>query len=382
MIGRSWRYGVERTERGVYCGWYECEGRVSWVTEGDIYMTEVQPKYGFPYFCRQSSKTNIPIASSKIIISDIWAFWDFLIKKHNKDKEFLFALLQQAKHFYSVAETSEFKSKPLLYYYSFLNFSKILIHIEKKFPKNAEYTHGVSEKNNQTFIHSEVKIFQSNFQNNNKKSVVYELMEILGEDLSGFQGSHQNANNKTLTLNVKELLSNCVGVHRAYSQVYSLKEHFYKLENITCCKHGKKLIFDSTIKDYSTDLDILYGTTSNNYKVTKLTTDSHPETQNTYFELSKILRNNGIWYFIGNDGYTSYLSSKQSYRYSSEIIIYLTMFYLGSITRYHPYLFDKIFSDKEQWLMSEFLTTQPKQFIFLGTAKFLGANVLKAYSSF
>lgn len=58
------------------------------------------------------------------------------------------------------------------------------------------------------------------------------------------------------------------------------------------------------------------------------------------------------------------------------------MFYLGSITRYHPYLFDKIFSDKEQWLMSEFLTTQPKQFLYLSTAKFLGVDVSKAYSSF
>jgi hypothetical protein len=58
------------------------------------------------------------------------------------------------------------------------------------------------------------------------------------------------------------------------------------------------------------------------------------------------------------------------------------MFYLGSITRYHPYLFDDIFSEKEQWLMSEFLTTQPKQYLYLATAKVLGQNVLKSYCSF
>jgi hypothetical protein len=60
----------------------------------------------------------------------------------------------------------------------------------------------------------------------------------------------------------------------------------------------------------------------------------------------------------------------------------MAMFYLGSITRYHPYLFDEIFSDKEQWLMSEFLSTQPKQFLYLATAKTLGQSVVKAYASF
>ena len=58
------------------------------------------------------------------------------------------------------------------------------------------------------------------------------------------------------------------------------------------------------------------------------------------------------------------------------------MFYLGSITRYNPYLFDKMFSDKEQWMVSEFLTTQPKQFLYLATAKILGQSILKAYTSF
>lgn len=115
---------------------------------------------------------------------------------------------------------------------------------------------------------------------------------------------------------------------------------------------------------------------------TKITTARNDKIRKDYFKLSQELRKFGIWYFIGNDGYTMYLSSLPNNRYSSEMIIYNTMFYLGSITRYHPYLFDKIFSDKEQWLMSEFLTTQPKQFLYLSTAKILGQHVLKAYSSF
>lgn len=345
-------------------------------------MTKVEPRYGFPLFSRESNNNNIAVGNTKIIISDIWAFWDFLIKKHDKDKEFLFALLQQAKNFYNVAETSEFKSKPLLYYYSFLNFSKILIHIEKGYSLNTQYTHGIGERNNTTFSHAEVKIFQSNFQGKNSKSVAYELMNLFGENTSAFTGVSSAGNDKTLTLNVKELLSNCIGVHRAYSQVYNTKEHFFKLEELICNKHGKDLIFNAKIKRYTNALNALYGITTSDYKIIQTSNNSHAETQQTYFDLSQQIRAKGIWYFVGENGYRMYLSSNTDNRYSSEMIIYLTMFYLGSITRYHPYLFDKIFSDKEQWLMSEFLTTQPKQFIYLSTAKFLGVDVLKAYSSF
>lgn len=119
-------------------------------------MTKINYKYGFPLFSRSSDI--ITIGSSKTIISDVWAFWDYLIKKHNKDKAFLFSLLQQAKNFYEVAEKSEFKSKPLLYYYSFLNFSKILIHLENSFPVTQNYNHGIGEKNNHSFSQSEIKI--------------------------------------------------------------------------------------------------------------------------------------------------------------------------------------------------------------------------------
>ncbi|WP_372587968.1 YaaC family protein [Vibrio alginolyticus] len=101
-----------------------------------------------------------------------------------------------------------------------------------------------------------------------------------------------------------------------------------------------------------------------------------------YYALSQQIRAKGIWYFIGNSGYTMYLSKCPDHRYSQESIIYMIMFYLGSITRYHPYMFDQIFSDKEQWLMSEFLSTQPKQFLYLATANTLGQIVLKAYASF
>lgn len=109
---------------------------------------------------------------------------------------------------------------------------------------------------------------------------------------------------------------------------------------------------------------------------------SYRPTRRDYAKLTDEIRFKGIWYFLGNNGYTMYLSNSSTGRYSQESIIYMVMFYLGSITRYHPYMFDEIFSDKEQWLMSEFLNTQPKQFLYLATARVLGQSVHKAYASF
>jgi hypothetical protein len=118
------------------------------------------------------------------------------------------------------------------------------------------------------------------------------------------------------------------------------------------------------------------------YYTKKVTMLTYSPTRKDYAALSAAIQAKGIWYFIGNSGYTMYLSNSITGRYSQESIIYMSMFYLGSITRYHPYMFDEIFSDKEQWLMSEFLNTQPKQFLYLATARILGQSVLKAYASF
>ncbi|MBC3861775.1 hypothetical protein H8K32_06670 [Undibacterium jejuense] len=88
-------------------------------------MTEIEMKYGFPLFTRATPLVSLG-KNEKIVISDIWAFWDYVVKKASKDRkeeDFLGSLLEQAKHFYKTAEASPVKSQPLLYYYSFLNFS-------------------------------------------------------------------------------------------------------------------------------------------------------------------------------------------------------------------------------------------------------------------
>lgn len=341
-------------------------------------MTEIEMKYGFPLFAKPTSIVSLG-GNEKLVISDIWAFWDYVVKKASKDKkteDFLNSLLEQAKHFYITAESSPTKSQPLLYYYSFLNFAKILINLGTYHGPGKKYFHGITESNNRKFLHSEVT---KQNQKTNVVQVAHEVVRI-------FDPTIPTGN---LTLKVRELLTHCVGVHRAYSEIYNQQEVFFRLKDAKLFKNGKELVFKAEVLCSSKDVPsiIARGYTISQedgryFYAERQLIASYTPARKDYSSLSSVIQSKGIWCFIGNNGYTMYLSNSTVGRYSQESIIYMSMFYLGSITRYHPYLFDEIFSDKEQWLMSEFLSTQPKQFLYLATAKTLGQTVVKAYASF
>lgn len=91
--------------------------------------------------------------------------------------------------------------------------------------------------------------------------------------------------------------------------------------------------------------------------------------------LSKKIRDIGIWSVFDGDKYRLYISDKAS-KISSASIIYHCLFFFGSITRYHPDMFDDILSAKEYWLVGEFLKTQPSQFLYMMISKINGAEVL------
>lgn len=341
-------------------------------------MVEIEMKYGFPLFAKPASIVNLG-KNEKLVISDIWAFWDYVIKKASCDKKqenFLRSLLEQSKHFYQTAENSPVKSQPLLYYYSFLNLSKIMINMHGSFGPRMMYMHGMKENHNHKFLHSEIT---KQLQKQNIVQVAHEVVSIFDPNIT----------TQNLQLNVKDMLNHCVGVHRAYCEIYGQAEVFCRITKHKLYKHGKKLIYKAFIQcteEQTHDLIALgYDITIDEngiYYTESIDTTSYKPTRRDYANLSAAIRQKGIWYFIGNNGYTMYLSLDSSMRHSQESIIYMMMFYLGSITRYHPYMFDEIFSDKEQWLMSEFLSTQPKQFLYLATANVLGQSVLKAYASF
>ena len=90
-----------------------------------------------------------------------------------------------------------------------------------------------------------------------------------------------------------------------------------------------------------------------------------------YLVKNERLRVSDIWAFW------NYIITASPLRIRTESIIYNLMFFFGSITRYYPFLFDSLLSEKELWIISEFLNTQPMQFLHLVTSKVIGGKILK-----
>ncbi len=355
-------------------------------------MIEIPIKYSFPLFTKFDSNDYL-IKNDQIRVSDIWTFWEYIIKrflkKYSGEKAFLQTLLEQAKYFYSTAENAPVKSQPLLYYYSFLNFVKVVINVNtfSIYGSRIGYNHGVEsceiqKGNSLRDMYINIKSLEGN---RNMISVDYTFMKSMGDQITA---------PPPYRVSIEDMLKSCVGIHQTFCETYNCKETFYKVCNLKLFREGTN-IFSRYVVDKCTpqiqtnliasgynivlekdenDNDIYYWKESVSmlqYKPSKL----------NYFNLANKLRRKGIWYFTDGEEYRTYISTEPLH-ISTESIIYNLMFFWGSITRYHPYMFDKLLSDQQMWLISEFLKTQPKQFLHIVTSKTIESAVLKPKTAY
>ena len=129
--------------------------------------------------------------------------------------------------------------------------------------------------------------------------------------------------------------------------------------------------------------------------LTKINAVSSKSKQDDYVIHAKSINEVGIWFYNTNyenrmfvssmsfsirPGKTCYTLNQRkathdSIRLSPATIIYFLIFFPGSITRYHPYMFESILSDKDIWMIGEFLKTQPPQFMNMLLSKLLSTPV-------
>ena len=353
-------------------------------------MTNVEIKYAFPLFTKHNS-TDYLIKHDQIRVSDIWSFWQYLIeryvKKYSGEKNFLQTLIEQAQYFYEAAERAPLRSKPLLYYYSFLNFVKVVINVNSLsvFGSTKDYNHGVDAigmSTGATMKDLKIRIkslIPQPIQPTNKVSVDYQFMLQMGDPLTA----------APLIISIDDLLKNCIGIHRTYCETSNCKETYYKVDHLELYKKGH--VFYSKYHIPKCNTEIQTDLTRVGYNITSEATDdgsteyfweesiilpSDKPKKLGYYILSEKLRKKGIWYFTDGNIYKTYIS-KDPLHISTESIIYNLMFFFGSITRYHPYLFDKMLTEKQMWLVGEFLKTQPKQFLHIVTSKTIESAVIK-----
>lgn len=345
---------------------------------------------GFPLFNAKISK-NYLLKINDIRVSDVWSFLSYTIKVSkekvggnnlNKSKQkFLLDLLEQSRYFYTTAQNAPIKSQPLLYYYSFMNLSKIAINLYSYLGNDKKYVHGISDHITTTtkLINASIKCWES--VPASQYSVSEYLIKMLDDKTLPYV---RDGKRKSYLCNVEELLRDCVGIHNTYCEMYNKKSSFYKLDDIELYSTSRKLYFKARIVDIDDNImnslnakGYTVSNDNNSYYViyqTSIKTTSNPTISEKY-TLAKKIRDLGIWSYCDGNCYKLYISDKAGFL-STSSCIYHAMFFFGSITRYHPDLFDEIMSAKEYWLVSEFLKTQPIQFLYHIISKINGAEIL------
>ena len=323
----------------------------------------------------------------RVVASNIWSFLNQLSldKLSSKDAKQACAYLEQSFEFFEAAKNPRTGSKPLLYYYCFLNLAKLLFLFKKiNFP--IALMHGIkdpreNERERLQFQGQSVKILSTRGDHSN---LFPELIRALAGKV------------KTGDIKVIDLISQIPGIHLSYSSIVRRSPSFIPIENKIVKSNGSEVWaqFSIKIRNDNDRLNInklrarhifssLYHQISNSTK-NEVWFESNPETgrnrgiDNAIKKLQDKLSMIGIWSLLTNRGYRFYFSTYSKWL-PQLASMYAVMFYLGSITRYRPYDFDKILKGGFAWLVEEFLTTQPTQFLYVLASTLAEVDIVKPF---
>lgn len=344
-------------------------------------MKVVDFKYGFPLFCLGNTSGSL-LKLERNRVSDLWALLDYIIKqfvkyKPNETKEFLLSLHEQAKYFYKAAEAAPMKSQPLLFYYSFLNLAKVYLCITQGTSSDDVYMHGIDTLVNRRTTIQTAKVVVKTLGGSGRISVAYSLMSAFGDRLPFLSPSD---------FQIKDCLASCIGIHRTYCETYDESESFARLLEPECIKSGVNLVFTSPIKSCNSDManslramghDVALEAGEYLYRK-KIIMPGYNIRKQDWIDLACALAADGLRSYTDGNEYRMYIPNKQKVPISSPSVIYNVMFFLGSVTRYHPYFFDSLMDEKEQWLISEFLSTQPSQFLYYLISSMVGKPIYRS----
>jgi len=327
---------------------------------------------------------------SRILAADIWSFYRCLIKKcvaKKKENEAL-SFLEQAFDFYSAAEKQSIGSKPLLFYYSFLNLVKIALIIRKiDFPPVAKHGLYDPKENVRERLRLEGQIIKIKGLAQDHSEIFPEFVKILGGKIK--------ANNET---KIVELLGLIPSIHRAYVEHLNEKPAFLPITNVCVLKKRKNLWARldcsksdkdvrqtiSSIRRLQSFKGIFHKAKSSTTSLYSFETDpmvfSNRNLDSSIEKLQSKIKQIGVWSILTTEGYRHYILYAPNNMLPQLACSYAVMFYLGSITRYKPYDFDKILSGKYGWIIQELLAAEPIQFIYLLASHLACADVIRPFT--
>jgi len=342
----------------------------------------VKQPSGFPLFAERRCPT--------VVTGDPWSYLRHLaVKRLPKAEEAkAVAYLYQGQDFFEAARSPSAGSKPLLYYYAFLNLVKAGL-LVSGIPLPAKATHGIADPrvNERARLKLPGQSVQWSARAGDHSAIFPELLTLLGH--SGQQGR----------MSLKALLRQLPAVHRTLSTVTSEDELFLVTEKWTV-KHASGSVWAtvSIRRSEAEKADLLKRVSGRKWFYDTLTRVEADDAESYCFEtaqfpgnkrgvdngirqLTHSLRALGLAAILTQNGYRIYFGDfAAASRIPQLAAAYAVMFYLGSVTRYKPYDFEKIMAGGYSWVVNEFLATQATQFVYCFASTLSGAAVVRPYA--
>lgn len=288
------------------------------------------------------------------------------------------AFLEQAADFYQAASSPRIGSKPLLYYYSFMNLAKAFLTVHTQLDL-VRCTHGLREPadnvKRRLTIASQTVIAED--ASRTRVQVYREFVRACGFALP------QNPQ----PVKVVDLLEQIVGIHRITSHTLKRDTQYFPIRSASF-EHDPRAR-EAWISIYVARGDVARAASALQRNTLAFSEVESPNRDYRRYEslpmaytrspidvLRELVRSSwqDLWSELRPGGYRFWLSSvRRSQRRAQLASGYKAMFYFGSVSRYRPDDYQKLVEGKHGWMVQEFMNTQPIQFVY-----FLGSGLVDA----
>jgi hypothetical protein len=299
-----------------------------------------------------------------VLTSTPWEFVSLWLKREKQDEALV--LWNQAREFFDVAAAVSLQTAPLLQYYSFLNATKALLTAKGI---NFDLHHGVKPTNPPT---ASARIALTN------EGVKIMTSGVLPA-LSKYLGEKEAANIHTL----KEVFFNIPFIHRTYCLTYVNQRDMYvpltscrfvidqkSRESYFSAKVSEDFFVSDIAKRLPSALQLDPATDSRAVR----SVASVPLSSAKRLSPSDLVKLAGLNQSLRSD--IHYINATQTLWYAklnvpgpkklSRFPLTLTlaaMHHLSEMCRYRPLKLVKFVNGRENWLLSEFVQSAPRQFL-------------------
>lgn len=308
------------------------------------------------------------------------------------------AFLEQAQNFYEISSSSHLSpTKPLLFYYSFLNLVKALALVRGTQSTYGPAHHGLTESTPTGGREFHDTIVTVNWRGSNPR---------LFNDLKQIITGKTDPKNRNYTL--KNVMPQLVPGHRVWCAATGASERFVEV-------HRVEFRFNDSTKEVWAELGI-FSDDLTRFGITRKRLLQESGLSTLFREVSpsetigdrtlirleqkKAVKYTGrpsdkiadivkvlkpfLWFSVMTipPFRKNYLylcpPSERSDMLAQVMSIYLVFFYLGSVTRYRPNLFQSILDSKYGSHLEEVILNLPQQFLYLIASEFAEREVVHA----